>query len=184
MDQITSNRGDNPENDLYQAWKEASAEARPQVEKHLLPHLRSHASKVCWMVFHSYQPDLVTEIVDDACMELHKFRGESRFSTWFHGRATNRARRELRRLKQRREAPLFAEFIKTYQPSNQHQGALIQDILKQLTEEDRLFVKRKIELGLSDEEISVEMAITRQMVQRIWSRIRRRLRVMYGGKAS
>lgn len=179
--------GDNPENVLYSKWQATTDKAsREEVECEMLPYLRRHATKVCWIVLHSYQPHLVEEIAQDAILELARFEGRSLFSTWFHARAYFRTRLEFRRLRIRKEQSLETSSCATMlnpASSNIEASALVQDIITKLTEDEQRFVDLKVNHGLTDEELAVELGMSRSWVQNTWNSLRGKLRTMYGRNA-
>lgn len=170
----------NVENELYRTWKDASTEVRPSVEHRLLQHLRRHAAKVCWLVLHSHQLDLVNEIAQDAIMQLGQFEERSAFSTWFHSRALNRCREELRRQKIRKEVPLNADWIP--RDSGLETKAIVQELWANLDEQEKELVQLKVIEGHSDEEVAEIIDRSRQWVQAAWSQLRKRLREKYASK--
>lgn len=179
--ELTTSTRENPENVLYEAWKEAAPDTRQEAAQNLLPYIRSHAAKVCWMVLHRYQSDIVSEIADDALLDLEKFEGRSLFSTWFHVRAVRRCRLELRRARRRKEVSLSDPNIKNLLARDTHDvRSSVGAILDRLSPEDREFIRLKIEEGLTDKELSDAMGISRQAVQRLWKELRKRLRALYG----
>lgn len=179
-------RGDNPENALYQAWKIAESRERPALENSLLQHLRRHAAKVCWMVLHSHQPDLVDEISQDAIMDLASFGERSAFATWFHARALNRLRLQRRQNIRRKEVPLdvlqkspIADSVNSYQAIEA--SALVQEMLTYLTPFELNIVQLKMDDGLTDMEIGIELGYTREWIQITWAKVLKKLKEKYNG---
>jgi len=176
-------QGENPENTLYAAWKNSKdSSTRSLVEAELLPYLRRHAAKVCWIVLHSYQPHLTEEIAQDAILELKRFEERSLFSTWFHARAYFRTRLELRKLRLRKEQSLDSGGVVNLVAGTRSidSAILVEDILSKLTEEEREFVNLKVNFGLTDEELSEELGMSRSWVQNTWAELRSKLKTLYG----
>src|SRR6202012_547255 len=128
---------ENPENVLYQAWKEADASARPQIEQNLLTLLRRHAAKVCWLVLHYHSDHLIEEIVEDAIINLPKFNGLSLFSTWFHACAMGTARVALRKQIRRKEVPVNEVLSMPNEPKDPEKDLFIREIKERLNDSDR-----------------------------------------------
>lgn len=174
--------GENPENVLYEAWKNApDPQTRQSVEQDLLPLLRTHASKVCWMVLHSNQPHLVNEIVDDTIMDLAKFQGNSQFSTWFHARATYRCRTEWRVWTRRKECTNGGEVAGiVVDPTLRLE---LRQLIEQLSPRDRSIVDLKLE-GYSNAQVAKRLDYTCNRIDQLWRELRSTLKEMYGRKAS
>lgn len=175
--------GVNTENDLYEVWKTSDEASRPQVESYLLPHLRRHAAKVCWMVLHSYQSHLIDEISQDALMELYRFEGRSAFSTWFHARALNRCYNERKKMKRRKEVS-YGDYFTPSVPARAtlETTVMVQSMVDKLDPSEQRLVELKINEGLTDEEIAGELQIPRQTVQYRWTCLRKKLRTMYNDR--
>lgn len=177
-------RGENPENALYQAWKAAEAWERPDIEYRLLQLLRRHASKVCWMVLHSHQPDLIDEISQDALMDLASFEERSAFATWFHARALNRCRTKRKQNIQRKEVPLDVETINQFsvpRESSLLTKVIVQEMLDKLTPFERELVDLKVFEGLTDTQVAAKLGYTHEWIQKLWSNLRNRLKDTYNG---
>lgn len=178
---LNPSKGANPENDLYEIWKASDTSARPQVEAYLLPHLRRHAAKVCWMVLHSHQPHLIDEISQDVLMELGDFEERSSFSTWFHSRALHRCYKERRDTRRRREISLESPAgRKSIGSSSGFENSIaMQQMVSRLDQEEQFLIKLKVQQGMTDEEAAVELKISRQYVQYLWNGLRKKLRMLY-----
>jgi RNA polymerase sigma factor (sigma-70 family) len=181
----TETKGDNSENDLYEIWKASDEISRPEVETYLLPHLRRHAAKVCWMVLHSHQPHLIDEIAQDALMELKQFEGRSMFSTWFHSRALYRAYNE-RRTRDRRKEISFSNLghlnLASQMDSDVNMRLDVERMLTNIDSKDVELVRLKIAEGMTDDEIAASLGIPRANVQYRWQVLREKLRTLYNGR--
>lgn len=178
--------GDNPENVLYKTWKEADEVARPEIIQAMLPLLRRHASKVCWMVLHCYNPTLVEDIATDALLDLEKFEERSLFSTWFHTRALFRCRSEVRTIRRRKEVPFETSAAggKHGTPASQEFAAELFSVANTLTDREQRLLSLKMEEGYTHQQIADELQLNTVYVRQLWSRLRKRLRLLYGGKVA
>lgn len=177
-------QGENPENVLYQAWKAAEAWERPDIEHRLLQLLRRHASKVCWMVLHSHQSDLIEEIAQDAVMDLSSFKELSAFATWFHSRATFRCRVIHKQNLWRKEVPLDIVRLDQLSPSRQSAPdiqMIIREMLEQLSPVEQKLVELKVYEGLTDVQVAAILGYTPEWIQKLWSKLRKRLKDEYNG---
>jgi RNA polymerase sigma factor (sigma-70 family) len=183
-----SERGDNPENTLYEAWKAApDSQTRAQVESSLLPLLRTHASKICWVVLHSHQPHLIEEMATDVILEIDSFKELSLFSTWVHSRFYNRARVEFRKLLIRKETAFTATTRERAAPNgiSVAESAIdAQRLLSCLNERDQEFVRLKVFEGYTDAEIAKALDISVVWVRKLWLKLRKQMRTLYDGKVS
>jgi RNA polymerase sigma factor (sigma-70 family) len=185
--QNPSQRGDNPENLLYEEWKAApDTPSRQAVEYRLLPLLRTHASKICWVVLHSNQSHLAEEMAADAILELRDFEERSLFSTWVHSRFYNRARVEFRKLCIRREVPQ-AEGRDT--PSTG--GMLpveseldVHSLLGNLKIREQEFVRLKVFEGYTDREIGEALGVSEDWARKLWIKLRKKMRALYVGQTA
>lgn len=176
-------KGENPENVCFQAWKEAEAHQKASIEYRLLQLLRRHASKVCWMVLHSHQSDLIDEIAQDAIMDLKSFEERSAFATWFHGRALNICRMKRRQIIQRKEVSLDVTKLDklVHRDGGLEIRVIIQEMLAGLSDFERRLVELKVYEGLTDTQAALELGYTHEWIQKCWSRLRKRLKDEYNG---
>lgn len=183
--QNPSDGEDNPENILYSRWYE-NPESRMEIELLMLPSLRRHAIKVCWMVLHSYDPQIVESICSDALMSLDSFEGRSQFSTWFHGFALNVLRAEYRRRNRRKEISLDAVIVRPLLSFNVNpeQSFSVREFVNRLHADERELVQLKVFDGHSDAEIAELLSLSREAVTRDWIKLRRKMRVLYAGKVA
>lgn len=172
----------NPENALYEIWKAAPKEARADIEARLIPLLRRHASRVCWLVLRGNHVDYIEDVVQDAIIDLASFEGRSSFSTWFHARALNRFRNQLRTQSRSREVSLerSPESVQAATPQFEYillGQAMFEDI--SLSEEDKEMLRMKFIDGMTDREIAETIGKSFSGVHQRWERVRNRLREKY-----
>jgi RNA polymerase sigma factor (sigma-70 family) len=174
---------ENRENVLFEAWKTSTPQERSALEYQILQSVRRHASKVCWMVLHSHQPDLIDEIAQDVLMDLGSFREQSAFSTWVHSRARFRCQSQFKQNRQRREVSITAlpstQLYASERDSNMFLKVLVQELLANLSVFERQLVDLKVDEGLSDAEIGLRLGFTREWIQKSWSRLRKKLKGKY-----
>jgi DNA-directed RNA polymerase specialized sigma24 family protein len=85
------------ENELYEQWRGASADERPEIERQLLPVVKNLArAVVIKLLQNSCPPHLVGETASDIIRSLPSFRGDSKFSTWAYAIAEKKTKMELR----------------------------------------------------------------------------------------
>jgi RNA polymerase sigma factor (sigma-70 family) len=169
---------------LYEVWKTAEPWQQPAVEQRLLQCLRQHASRLCWIILHSHEPDLVEEIAVDTILALKSFEGRSAFSTWFHARAKYKCMELLRKRILRNEVQIENVMGTLGRVGNIESDYVVREMLASLTDAERELVFLKVYDGCSDADIAETLGVSRQKVQWLWSRLRKRLRDLYGGKTS
>ena len=91
-------------NTLYEMWRNATPDERPEIERKLFAAVRRHAQAVVIMKLAENSPDLVVNIAGDAIAQLARgqFREDSLFSTWVQGIAKRKIGEELRGRTRRR----------------------------------------------------------------------------------
>jgi RNA polymerase sigma factor (sigma-70 family) len=82
-------------NDLYAMWVAGDGD-RTDLLLRMRKLLLQHAARVCWDVLHQENDHLIQEMVDDLLLELDKFNGKSKFSTYAHSRFRYRCIDEFR----------------------------------------------------------------------------------------
>src|SRR6266404_6363230 len=100
----------NPENEMFQKWRESTGEEKEQYLQSLVKLLMYHARAVCWKVI----PDLAQEFdsiandsVWEAIRDSETFEGRSLFSSWFHKMVLNHCRNALKeKIRQKKEVAL------------------------------------------------------------------------------
>jgi len=68
-------------------------------ESELYHQLVEHAAAVLWERFHEHLPEVAHDAAVDCLLAFDRFRGESRYTTWFHRIAWRRGNRWLREKK-------------------------------------------------------------------------------------
>jgi len=179
------NPSGNPENLLFEVWKNTPIGEREPIELRLLSLLRVHASKVCWMVLHAYEPHLIDEIAQDALMDLSSFEERSSFATWFHSRATFRCRTQLKQNIQRKEISLDVGKLDILprRDSSLETKVMINEMLEKLTPFERELIELKVYEGLTATEIAEILGFTREWIQISWSKLRKKLKEKYNGSS-
>lgn len=86
------------ENDVFSAWRDAPEDDKPKFLTLLVKLLQQHANAVIWLRLGERHPEMVNEAVWTALDRNNGFRGESAFSTWFHGVLENLCKQELRKI--------------------------------------------------------------------------------------
>jgi RNA polymerase sigma-70 factor (ECF subfamily) len=164
------------ENLLYAQLKSAATEGeRTQWRGELIQALQTHAAAVCVKQLGSVRSDLVDAAVFQAVRGLDSFRGESKFSTWFHRIAINTCLDWRKWYSRRREVDLGA----VAEPLIEIESALLprielEQLMRDLSVEDRDLIAMKLD-GQSDTEIAQRLKLTREGVKSQWKRLRRRL---------
>ena len=91
------------ENELYEAWRNASDDAtRGELREQLFQKVTGHAEAVVWKSLPEWDPDrddLVQDIVMAVFENITSFNGKSKFSTWVGGVANNKVKEEWRNRK-------------------------------------------------------------------------------------
>jgi RNA polymerase sigma factor (sigma-70 family) len=162
----------------------------------LRPLLVKYASYICKQVLRQIDDHLVTEMVDDLLIEIDKFRGLSRFSTWAHSRFYYRCIVEHRyrdkNLGYSLEALVQAwdDYGPHYEDTSvgvaisestiPHFGQVERNLVEELftltevqgelSEEQKSIVKARLE-GYTFEEIGEQLGITRSVAFHRWREI-------------
>jgi RNA polymerase sigma factor (sigma-70 family) len=97
------------EDDFFAAWSQAEGEEKERLLPLLVGELRSHARKVIWTRLQKDLPDITQVAVWQAIKGASKFRGDAKFSTWFHQIVINLCNDYLRE-KQRTPTDPFEEW--------------------------------------------------------------------------
>src|SRR5579859_5249158 len=89
------------EDSLYGMYRSARNEGKDgqDVLVALYPVVREHIEKVVWIKMHEFAPDLAAEAANEVLLNIDKFRGDSKFSTWVHAFARNYAYDEIQKRK-------------------------------------------------------------------------------------
>lgn len=172
----------NSENALfarYQKLKQTGADTKETLDA-LAVALHRHAIAVTYIVFRSRREDVAQDAVIAALTKIDDFRGESKFSTWFHAVALNEARTALRKeIIAKREVLLSDDVIEAQ--ASQSNDTLLQlaILIQRLSPEDQAFIRDKLE-GRVERELAEKYGLTTEGIRSRWERIRRRLRQKIG----
>jgi RNA polymerase sigma factor (sigma-70 family) len=85
------------EDDLYQKWRDAPVDEKPDLEKQQFKVVKKHAKAVIWEMAPEANEGLADEIASQVIERLPKFRQEAKFSTWSHRIMINQCNLYLRR---------------------------------------------------------------------------------------
>ena len=69
---------------VFAQYQGATGPERFALELELVRLLQKHAHAVCYQVLRDHRPDLVNTAIYQALKHAKNFRGDSKFSTWFH----------------------------------------------------------------------------------------------------
>jgi RNA polymerase sigma factor (sigma-70 family) len=129
--------------------------------------------------------DVLAQLIQNNFAELEEYRGEASFLHYLATFAYNRVRRELKRMRNRREIPLPDYGLTDRATAQQiEQQALIQTVMAQLkaclealpARMRQIFWLRRVE-GISIQEVAVRLAVTPQIVKNDVARAEPRLRL-------
>lgn len=164
------------ENIVFKEFTEASEGPHKEaLERELQRLLLAHALSVAWLQLKEYRPDIANFCVYKAFQKFDRFRGEAKFSTWFHRIALNACTSNLRLKLRQAEVPLDSVVEK----GTTEEGAIIaklqiERIADKLDAADKQFLQWKLE-QLDETEIAKRTGLTLPGVRSKWSRIRKRI---------
>lgn len=165
----------------YQKLKQTGADTKEALDELALLLLR-HAIAVTYIVFRSRREDVAQDAVIAALTKIDNFRGESKFSTWFHAVALNEARTALRKEIISKRAILFDESAlrpKELAREPDDTSLQLELLIQRLSPEDQAFIRDKLE-GRVENELAEKYGLTTEGIRSRWERIRRRLRQKIG----
>lgn len=169
------------ENELYEQWRDASAEEKPKLEQRLFDLVLKHAARVIWVDLQESNHDLAHNVASDAVRSLGTFEGESKFSTWVHAIAKKRILHELRtRTRRRAVFDEHADYERevgrtTFDASGDIEaGILLKQMKKGLTSNESLLLDAMIE-GLSTAEVAEKFGISEDAAESRQTRLRKKL---------
>lgn len=154
------------ENEAYAAWKEADDDSKPQFLPVLVKLLQKHASAVVWTRLGQTKPELVNEAVWTVLERNNTFRGESKFSTWFHGVVNNLCSNELRNIVQAKREVSLENVEEPMRQLDTDGHLTTQQFLRSLTKRQRKVVELRL-AGLTRQEIAERMDINEDGVKYI-----------------
>lgn len=149
----------------------ASESDKPRLEEELISLLRKHAYAVSWLLLRERNHDIVQTGVFQALRFAHTFKGESKFSTWFHRIVENLCLTEITRRK--REVPLEAAPEPSVTPSLEKKIAL-SELTSELNSLDQQIVQMKRE-GRKEVEIAAELGMSRKAICSRWLRLKEKM---------
>lgn len=138
----------------------------------LLTALTTHARAIIWNEMRARRPDIENECLMRAVRGMSRFRGDSKFSTWFHTIVRNRCRTTGRREARRREVAL-EEAIRVKAPSLGVFEA--QELIETLSPKELEVWRARMEQGLSFTQIAVLQDTTESTVRSRLFRVRQKL---------
>jgi RNA polymerase sigma-70 factor, ECF subfamily len=168
------------QNELYKAWVESIGTDKQKVaEEALVASLRVYAAKICWKLLRDSNPDVVNTACYQAIKFSHQFKGDAKFTTWFHKVVENLCTSHIRKKKRKAEVSFDDLTNKQVQqlPTREHTevGVILGDIVSKLTKEEQEFLRMKQD-GHSDEEIGEVFNISPVGVRVRWMRLRKKLK--------
>jgi RNA polymerase sigma factor (sigma-70 family) len=83
---------------LYEAYKNASADQKEVAREALILGMYRESWPIIYSRLHGAYPDIVSDAVSKAILNLEKFRGEARFSTWYYKIVMNFCNMALREM--------------------------------------------------------------------------------------
>lgn len=150
------------ENEAYRLWSEATPEVKRERLEILVELLRKHAFAVCCGKIPDKRQDfywIANTAVWRAIARAKKFRGDSKFSTWFHRIVLNECNRFLKStLVERGSVPLTEapEGSGGQHPDLRH---ALREVAKTLSDSDNHLLER-LKQGDSIREIATRFGIT------------------------
>jgi RNA polymerase sigma factor (sigma-70 family) len=164
------------ENAVFALYQTASGDEKQRLQTELDRLLRKHAFAVCWLTLEEHRPDIVNDVVWKAFQHSDSFRGEAKFSTWFHYIVLNACRSDLRKRQTRKEQSL--EEL-TSEPAGSGANSVeakldLERVAALLEEEDQEFMRWKL-AGESETEISRKTGLTNEGVRSRWFLIKRKI---------
>lgn len=180
------------ENELYAQWHDAGPDARHSVETLLAAAVTRHAHAVTQQKINEPRLEDVIQVIVVAVMtQLDNFRGESKFSTWVHSIAENKANEYLRtKIREKERGEHIAVHhededndqpqkpIPSEQPKQERQ-VIIQDIFEDLEEQDQALLRYK-QAGLKSKEIAEATGMSVEAVDSRMARLKPKLRRKFG----
>ena len=176
------------ENALYERWREAGKEERPELEKLLYRAVRDHAATVAWKKYPEGCRELAHDVASDTIRRLENFRRKCKFSTWVHEIATRKAMEARRKLGRSKQVFDLTKIVSDADPGtepemrnrvnpvirpNLDRSIDVKEALKRLPKDHATLLAYKC-WGLSSAEIAVKLNISQEAVDSKWARIRRK----------
>ena len=149
------------ENELYQLWKDAPEEVKPDVEGQLFVAVRKHAAAVVWAKLREDNRELAHEIASAAIHRLREFEQRSQFSTWAQGIALNKINSELRRrIRHRKLLDEFAKFGENLPPDEDFPLRITLETFIAKSSPEELALAEGLCAGMDQNELALKLGIT------------------------
>jgi len=169
---------DYPENEVFERWKLSQGPEKEELLRELVHLLTKHAYSVCWLRAPDHRDEfggIVNAAVWRAITKAEEFRGDSRFSTWFHRIAVNECNRVLRWKQDNPEESLEAITEELGEETNPEKAIFLRELVERLGEEDQRFIALQLG-GYSTEEIAEKLEISISAAETRWSRLKEKVR--------
>ena len=169
-------QSDSDVNPAFERWKSLTGKEKEWALRLLIPKLEKFATAICWQRLPDHKDDfkaLVNGIIWRALKRAHKFKGDSKFSTWFYKITTNECNRYLRCYKKRCEIDLAEEM-----PGKAEAVDARIDLIALLSclEGDDHVLFRLVAEGEDFATIGERLGLTRNAALVRWTRLKERLR--------
>jgi RNA polymerase sigma factor (sigma-70 family) len=168
------------ENLAFQKWRSSTGSERESLLLPLVRLLTKHAHAVCWGKIPDLQGDhgwIVNEAVYRAIAHEKGFKGNSKFSTWFHRIVWNICNNALKSKQKKGEEVEITDAVvdSVGGPGNTGDSILLEQVEKLGSKTDRQILGWLRE-GWTQKEIGEKLGISAGLVRARWIRLRKRLR--------
>lgn len=151
--------------------------APKDTQNDLIHALERQAYAIAGGIFHARRPDIVNESLTRAWKSMGKFRGDSKFSTWFHRIVVNVCKQHGAKETARKKREISLESL-----THVHQwclgglmGVEIAQAREALTKNENAFLDDVL-LPLSDAEVATKWGLSASGVRGRWMRIKRKIK--------
>jgi RNA polymerase sigma factor (sigma-70 family) len=156
----------------------AEGDAKKALGEELCKLLFQHALAICWLELREHRPDIANYSVFKAISYSKKFRGEARFSTWFHKIVLNQCKSRIRnklRLAEKSLEDLNAgeEAVLAVASVADHKLQFA-SLAKGLSAKEQQLLDWKLE-GRDEGYIADQIGYTKAGVRTLWHRLKKRL---------
>ena len=176
---------------VYDAWKRATGPDKTRLEAELYAVLRRYARSIMYQMVGQTDSDLTGQIVEHALVNHHKFRGSSKFTTWFYRLAHRKILDWLRYHRRKRECSLENN-PEVDQVPVPRSGALapedlqilVAQLMERLSPEDQRLFQMKLD-GYAEAEIATALGLHQapeghrqrsRAVRKRWARLQKLIR--------
>lgn len=162
-------------NPAYAAWKSSTGQEKALALNHLIDLMEKYAKAICWRRIPDHEREfnnLVNGIVWRATQHLDKFKGNSKFHTWFYRIAVNECNRYLRNAKELNETILEEEMPSKAEAIEAQIDVLA--ILDGLNGPDHTMFRMVAE-GESLRSIGLALGIGRDAAKKRWLRLKEKI---------